>query len=58
MNQKANVADRQVCDFADFLIGQAILEFQAKDFLLVCWKLLEETQDFVSGFTLLRLCGR
>ena len=45
MEEKSNVADRELGDLADLLVAQAALELEVYDFTLVARKRLEDFQD-------------
>ena len=45
MEEKSNVADRELGDLADLLVAQAALELEVDDFTLVARKRLEDFQD-------------
>jgi len=45
MEEKSNVADRELGDLADLFVAQAALELEVNDFTLVARKRLEDFQD-------------
>jgi hypothetical protein len=45
MEEKSNVADRELGDLADLLVAQAALELEVYDFTLIARKRLEDSQN-------------
>ena len=45
VEEKSNIADRELGDLADLLVAQVALELEVNDFALVAWEHLEDSQD-------------
>src|SRR5436190_16116575 len=54
MDEKPDVAHRQLRDFADFLVAEIALKLQIDDFALVLGERIQHSKDLAGGLPLLQ----
>jgi hypothetical protein len=45
VKEKADVCDAQLRHVGDFFVGEVVLKFQADDFPLILWELVEQAEQ-------------